>query len=151
MKDILYEKQFGFSHFHSTTHALLELTEKIRFANDSGKFSCGVFLDLQKAFDTVNHDILLKKLQHYGFRGLTNKWFNSFLKGRQQYTTIQGVKSEQDSINYGVPQGSVLGPLLFIIFINDLHNAIKSALFIILQMIQTYFFLIYPLSDLKNR
>ena len=74
-----YHKQFGFRHGHSTTHALLELTEKIRQACDAEKYSCGVFLDLQKAFNTVNHCILLKKLEHYGIRGIANKWFNLFL------------------------------------------------------------------------
>ena len=121
---MLYKKQFEFRHDHSTTHAPLEVTEKIRLANDSDKYSCGVFLDLQKASDTVNHDIILKKLEIYGIRGITNKWFKSFLKDRKQYTTIQGIKSEPNSIDYGVPQGSALGHLLFIIFINDFHSAI---------------------------
>ena len=73
--NILYERQFGFRPNHSTTHALLEITEKIKQACDSGKYACGVFLDLQKAFDTVNHDILLKKLNHYGIRRIANNWF----------------------------------------------------------------------------
>ena len=77
---ILYEKQFGFRNNHSTTHALLEITEKIKQACDTGQFACRVFLDLQKAFDTVNHTILLKKLTHYGIRGIANKWFQSFLE-----------------------------------------------------------------------
>ena len=108
---MLYKKQFGFRHDHSTTHAL-ELTEKIRLANDNEKYSCGVFLDLKKAFDNVNHDI-------------ANKWFKSFLKDRKQCTTIQGIKSDQNLIDYGVPQGSALGPLLFIILINNFHSAIQ--------------------------
>ena len=102
---MLCKKQFGFR--HSTTHALLELTKKIRLANDNEKYSCGVFLDLQKVFTTVNHNILLKKLEIYGTRGIKNKWFQSFLKDRKQYTTIQGITSDQNSIDYGVPQGSV--------------------------------------------
>ena len=76
--NVLYERQFGFQPNHSTTHALLEITEKIKQDFDSGKYACGVFLDLQKAFDTVNHDILLKKLNHYGIRRIANNWFCSF-------------------------------------------------------------------------
>ena len=81
--NILYEKQFGFRNQHSTNHALIEITEKIKQGCDSGKFVCGVFLDFQKAFDTVNHDILLKKLEHYGIRDKSNKWLRSFLEGRK--------------------------------------------------------------------
>ena len=91
---MLFKKQFRFRQDHSTTHALLELTEKIRLANKSEKYSCGVFYDLQKVFDTVNHNILLKNLEMYGIRGMTNKWLKSFLKDRKQYTTIQGIKSD---------------------------------------------------------
>ena len=76
--NVLYERQFGFRPNHSTTHALLEITEKIKQACNSEKYACGVFLDLQKAFDTVNHDILLKKLNHYGIRRIANNWFCSF-------------------------------------------------------------------------
>ena len=120
----LYKYQFGFRKQHSTNHALIEITEKIRKALDSGKFACGIFVDLQKAFDTVNHEILLKKLDHYGLRGATNSWFESYLNNRKQVVSINGINSETRIMKHGVPQGSVLGPLLFLIYINDLHNAI---------------------------
>ena len=113
----IYELQFGFRAAHSTTHALNDLTEDIRKAIDNNSFSVGVFIDLQKAFDTVDHDILIKKLDHYGIRGSANAWFKSYLSDRKQYVTINGVDSELKSMKYGVPQGSVLGPLLFLIYI----------------------------------
>ena len=114
-QNVLYEKQFGFRNNRSTMHALTELTKKIKIkqACDSGQFACEIFLDLQKAFDTVNHNILLRKLEHYGIRGVSNIWFKSNLTDRKQHTYHGGIISDEKLIEDGVPQGSILGPLLF--------------------------------------
>ena len=116
----IYNLQFGSRQQYSTSHALVNVTENIRKALDGGNIGCGIFVDLQKAFNTVDHQILLTKLNHYGIREVSNDWFKSYLSNRNQYGSINAFDSGLAAINCRVPQGSVLGPLLFLLYISDL-------------------------------
>ena len=126
-KNILNNKQFGFRKGHSTSDALMELSDDLQTLSDKGLFSCSIYVDLKKAFDTVNHDILLAKLYHYGIRGNFHKLLRSYFSNRKQFTVVNGVSSQCLEIKCGVPQGSVLGPLFFNIYVNDLSNATSHA------------------------
>ena len=128
--DILSRFQFGFREKHNTTHALLSFIEKVALSIDSSSHTVGVFLDFSKAFDTINHDILLSKLSHIGVRGKALEWFRSYLSNRKQFVYLNEHESDFKEITCGVPQGSILGPLLFIIYINDFHKCTNSFSFI---------------------
>ena len=118
----IYLLQFGFRKNHSTSLALIDLYEKISLALDRNEHAVGVFLDLSKAFDTVDHNILLDKLEHYGIRGVALDWVRSYLSNRLQFVQFNGHSSSPQTICCGVPQGSILGPLFFLLYINDLSN-----------------------------
>ena len=123
--NILYQKQFGFQNAHSTEHAILQSVNQIIEAFSQGKYTLGVFLDLSKTFDTVNHNILLEKLKAYGIQPENLKWFRSYLSNRKQFILYDDFKKEVKIVKCGVPQGSILGPLLFLVFVNDLSNSTK--------------------------
>ena len=117
---ILSNNRYGFREDHSTNLAIIELIEEITSAIDNSMSTVGVFIDLKKAFDTIDHGILLKKLEHYGIRGIANQWVSNYLTERFQYVQYNNISSDYMSIKCGVPQGSILGPTLFLLYINDI-------------------------------
>ena len=116
-KQIYCNFQLGFRSNFSTNNALLSIVEIIQSHLDKNGFCAGVFVDLKKVFDTIDHHILLQKLEHYGIRGVANEWFLSYLKNTAQFVSIGNVSSTIKELLTGVPQGLVLGPLLFLLYI----------------------------------
>ncbi len=129
--NILHPNQYGFRKHHSTDLALLDIYDKISSALSNHLHTIGIFLDLSKAFDTIDHSILLTKLNHYGIRGTPLALLSDYLHNRQQYTSYGSHSSDLLPVSCGVPQGSILGPLLFLLYVNDIPNASRSLSFVL--------------------
>ena len=127
----MFDHQYGFRPKYSTENAALELIDRITTQLDKDEIPINIYLDLSKAFDTIDHIILIDKLKYYGVHGTNLNLFSSYLENRKQYTEIDNINSNMLSITTGVPQGSILGPLLFIIYINDFAQASKVFNFLI--------------------
>ena len=128
---ILHKNQFGFRKSYSTSHAVNYSVKIIKDSIQKKNHVLGIFIDLSKAFDTIDHNNLLVKLNRYGIRGNANSLIKDYLSNRFQYTEVDGEKSELLALSYGVPQGSVLGPLLFLVYINDIANCSDLGIFVL--------------------
>ena len=128
---ILSKHQHGFRENRSTELAVIELTDRITKAIDKREYTIGIFLDLSKAFDTINHRILAQKLEYYGVRGVTQLLFDNYLTNRKQIVKYNQTRSEEMTIKTGVPQGSILGPILFLLYINDIEYSSNLLSFIL--------------------
>ena len=120
---IIFEHQYGFQGNNSTSLVILDPQSQLVNNIENQLFSCSTFLDFSKDFDTVNQSILLGKLEHHSFRRIVYSWLKSYLINRTQVVTINGVNVNELTINYGVPQGSVRGPLLFLIYVNNIYKS----------------------------
>ena len=126
--NILYKYQSGFRRSYSTETALIDLSDRIKFCMDKGLYTGMVMIDLQNAFDTVNHAIMSDKLGAIGCDDGSVNWFNSYLSNRSQFIDIKGTLSDRGEVTCGVPQGSILGPLLFLIYVNNMESAVDCDL-----------------------
>lgn len=148
--NILTEAQFGFRPNYSTDLALHKFCQNIHNTLDNKGYQISVFCDLSKAFDTISHSILLEKLKVYGIRGAALNWFQSYLKFRKQYTTYNHSSSARTTVTYGVPQGSILGPILFLLYINDITRTTDKLKFILFADDTTIFIQGQDLNYIKN-
>ena len=148
--NILNSNQYGFRKNYSTDLALIQIYDKITGAIANKEHVVGIFCDLSKAFDTLNHAILLSKLSHYGIRGQPLLWFKDYLTNRKQYVTFNGFDSDPLSVQCGVPQGSILGPLLFLLYINDITNTSSLLSFVLFADDTNIFYSHSNLNSLNN-
>ena len=138
--DLLYDCQFGFQAHHSTDHALLKFVQDVNDNFDKNKYTVAVFIDLTKAFDTVNHKILISKLEKYGIKGTYLKLFSNYLSTRKQFVSDKNCNTSFRYVECGVPQGSILGPLLFLLYINDMPHCSETLKFILFADDTTLYF-----------
>ena len=131
LNNSLYEHQYGFRAKHSTIHPIIHLLNHCAEATNKhdSEFTMVVLFDLSKAFDVINHKILLHKLNICGIRGIANDWLESYLSNRTQFVEIDDMKSSYQHVPCGVPQGSILGPLLYLIYVNDIWKSCDSKIF----------------------
>ncbi len=148
--NLLYRRQYGFQNGKSTEHAIIDIQENILNSFEKGEIPCCIFLDFAKAFDTVNHSILLHKLNHYGIRGNALQLIESYLTDREQCVQINNVTSDFDVIKHGVPQGSILGPLFFLLYINDIANCSSTLTFYLFADDTTIFYSHKNIRELEN-
>ena len=147
--NIIFKGQYGFRPGHSTEHALTHVVNNLHKAFENKQTSVGVFLDLSKAFDTIDHQILLQKLYYYGIRGNALDWIGSYLFNRKQFTSFKDVNSDLVQIQCGVPQGSILGPLLFVLYVNDIGNVSQNCSVILFADDTNIFFTGHDMRELE--
>ena len=148
--DVLYHSQHLFRERCSTEHALIDIIDRIQLNIDRRLYSCGFFIDLKKAFDTVDHSILLEKLEHNGIIGVVNNWFSFYLTYRYQSTQIGSCNPKEARTLCGVRQGSVLGPLLFLLYINEIYNSSEKFSFYLFADYNNLLYADKNLRSLKN-
>ena len=150
--DLITPHQFGFRKNYGTEYAIMDIHEKLLHNLEEGTNTCSVFLDLAKAFDSVNHTILLQKLHKYGIRGNMLSFFKSYLESRSQFTFLNNHSSSSIFIRYGVPQGSILGPILFLLLtsLTRLHVSLKSSLMTLIYVLMIEICSIYKSQSMMN-